>query len=265
MDTPQTPAQFPIWPGLAPGETTEETGYLREPPTDVQRLTGVTSPRLYAYSSSPGEHKPAIIVLPGGGYEILAADLEGGEVAQWLAGLGFVAAVLHYRVPDNKTGAYQDARRAISWLRAYAADFGIDPKRVGVLGFSAGGHLTARLAANGSERPYAPIDEIDSFDCRPDFAAPIYPAWLISKETGTPGPEVAPNAAMPPLFLAQSRDDGHFCTERYAEFARSAGANVTSKVYESGGHGYGIRLAADVPASRWTKDAAEWLRQFTNT
>ena len=248
-----------IWPGLAPGETTSESGHPGDTSGNILRITGVTAAELFVYGASPGAGKPAVIVCPGGGYQVLASDLEGSEIARWLKCLGFVAPVLHYRVPDNKEGAYQDGRRAVSWVRAHASEYGIDPHRVGALGFSAGGHLVIRMAARGSERPYEPIDEVDGFSCRPDFVLGIYPGLLRSRESGLADADILPDPAMPPLFLAQSRDDPHFCTEWYAEIADKAGADVTSEVYETGGHGYGLRLSSDVDASRWKTDATVWL------
>lgn len=251
-----------LWPGLAPGETTELPGRLCEPNGSVARITDVTAPEIFVYGAAPGANKAMVMVFPGGGYEILASEHEGSEIAQWLNTIGFVSAVVHYRVPRNSEGAYQDARRAISWVRANAPALGIDISRVGVLGFSAGGHLVTRLAARGSERPYVPVDAVDRFDSRPDFAMPIYPAWLVNQATKLAPPEVEPNKLMPPLFLSQARDDGHFCIERYAELAASAGVDVACCAYEKGGHGYGMRLPADVAASRWTDDAAKWLYRF---
>ncbi|MDR3711021.1 MAG: alpha/beta hydrolase [Capsulimonadaceae bacterium] len=251
-----------IWPGLAPGETTADSGHPGDTSGNVLRLTGVTSAELFLYGAAQDARKPAVLVCPGGGYSILASDLEGSEIAQWLAQLGFVAAVLHYRVPDKRDGAYQDGRRALSWLRAHAREYGIDPNRVGAMGFSAGAHLVTRLAAGLSERPYEPVDLIDDSGCRLDFALPIYPAYLVDNGTGAPSADVAPSASMPPLFLAQTSDDAHFCSDVYANFAAKAGVDVTSKVYATGGHGYGIRLPATVPASLWKTDAADWLARF---
>ncbi|HEY3331844.1 MAG TPA: alpha/beta hydrolase [Capsulimonadaceae bacterium] len=262
MNNIHSVAPIRIWPGFAPGETTTEAGSISDNSGNVARVTGVTAPELYVYGAEPGASKPAVIVCPGGGYSILAADLEGAEIAVWLASLGFVAAVLHYRCPDKRDGAYQDGRRALSWLRAYSADYGVDQSRVGVLGFSAGGHLVTRLASVNSERFYERVDAVDEFNCRPDFSMPIYPAYLIDNETGLATANVTPNADMPPLFLAQTRDDGHFCSKRYAEIATGVGVDVTSMVYSTGGHGYGIRLGDDVPASQWKADAEKWLGRF---
>ncbi len=256
-------AEIMLWPGLAPGETESSPGYVRDDHGGVTRLTGVSGAELLICGADAGQTRPAVIVCPGGGYEILAADLEGTEIAAWLNTLGYAAAVLHYRVPENRDGALQDAQRAVSLLRARASEFGIAPACLGVLGFSAGGHLAVRLAAAGTDRAYARVDAADDASCRPDFALAIYPAYLINRD-GLPMPEVKPHSDMPPVFLAQSLDDAHFCTTAYAKFLAEAGVSFQSQVYESGGHGYGARLASDVPAARWQADAAEWLKTETS-
>jgi acetyl esterase/lipase len=250
-----------IWPGLAPGETTSLPGrVLDDQGGNVTRVTDVTGAEMTMYGADSQQKRPCVLVCPGGGYEILATDLEGTEIAQWLASLGYVAPVLHYRVPNNRLGALQDGQRALSLLRSCADDFGIDANRVGVMGFSAGGHLAIRMAVAGTERAYDRVDELDDHTCRPDFALGIYPAFLNDSVTNAPMPDVMPRPGMPSLFLAQSRDDDHFCVEAYSTALDRVGVSVQSVAYASGGHGYGVRLPADVPAARWQADAAEWLQ-----
>jgi acetyl esterase/lipase len=258
---PPYPEPINVWPGLAPGESTSSSGYdIDDRSGNVTRRTDVTLAQLFVHELDDNTPHPAVLVCPGGGYFILASDLEGFEIARWLNTLGFVAAVLHYRVPDNRDGALADAQRAISVLRANAAEFGIDPNRLGALGFSAGGHLTARLTVTGNRRIYHPIDDIDNFPCAPDFGMPIYPAYLVDKETGDASPDAAPNSHTPPMFLAQTEDDDHYCTTAYAEHLTAAGVDFTNHVYSTGGHGYGLRASSDIPASKWPKDAAAWLQ-----
>jgi acetyl esterase/lipase len=252
--------RFPLWPGFAPGETTIDHGHdIDEGKGQIIRLGDVTAPEITVYPLATDELRPCIVVFPGGGYHILAADLEGSEIAEWFNRAGYAAAVVHYRCPDKRDGAYQDAQRAVSWVRAHASEYGIDANAVGVLGFSAGGHLVTRLAVGNEERTYAPVDGADAFSCRPDFAIPVYPAFLLDKETGQPAPEVAPHPLMPPVFFSQPRDDGHFCIEAYAAAAKEVGAPVTAEIYETGGHGYGVRLAPEIPASAWPDDTVRWL------
>ena len=239
-----------LWPGLAPGETTSDPGQVDpDHGGNVTRLTHVTCPQLLVYGLAGKSSHPAVLVCPGGAYSILAADLEGSEVAQWLNTLGYVAVVLHYRVPDKREAAFQDVQRAMSVLRSRSKEFGIDPNHLGVLGFSAGGHLSARLAVT------------DKANCRPDFALLIYPAYLIDKATGQPAPEVAPHAGMPPMFLMQTEDDPLFDVPAYAAALEKAGAPTRCVIYPTGGHGYGLRLAPDQPAHAWPAEAAAWLHQ----
>jgi acetyl esterase/lipase len=252
---------FPIWPHFAPGETTMNTGQSTTS-GGVTRLTDVTSPQMTVYPLAHAKNMPAVIVFPGGGYSILATDLEGSEIAQWLNSLGFVAAVLDYRVPNNRDGAYQDAQRAVSVLRARAKEFEIDPKRLGVIGFSAGGHLAARLTSNLGVRTYTPVDKADRESDAPDFTLLVYPAYLIDAKTGQPSPEVTPRTGMPPMFLAQTRDDPYLDAPAYAAALEAVDVPTKCMIYPKGGHGYGLRLPATDAAHAWSTEAATWLEQF---
>lgn len=258
----ESPVTMNIWPHLAPGETTMETGRVTDDHSgNVTRLTDITAPQMIVYGLPGGSAHPAVLVFPGGGYSILASDLEGSEIAQWLNSLGFVAAVLHYRVPNNRAGAYQDAQRAVSLLRAQATKWGIDPHRLGVIGFSAGGHLAARLASSAGERTYAPVDASDRESDLPNFALLIYPAYLTQPD-GQIAPEVRPLRTMPPMFLAQTRDDPYLDAPAYAAALEADGVPTRCVIYDTGHHGYGLRLPPSVPAHYWPKEAAAWLRQF---
>ena len=257
-----SPTVVNVWPGPAPGETASQTGTSKTE-GGVTRMTDVTQPQLLVFRPEGKGPRPAVMVCPGGGYGILATDLEGTEVAHWLNGLGYVAAVLHYRVPGKREGANQDAQRALSLLRSRAGEFGIDPKRLGVLGFSAGGHLAARLAAGYAQRAYPAMDAVDQTSCRPDFALLIYPAYLMDKDSGRPAPGVQPQSNMPPMFLMQTLDDSYLDVPAYAKALGAAGVESRAVTYEKGGHGYGLRLPADQPAHAWANEAAAWLRQHT--
>ena len=249
----QSPA-LDVWPGLAPGESTADTGRVTDDHSGgVTRVTDVTRPQLHLYPApGPGPH-PAAMVCPGGGYQLLAADLEGSDIARWLNGLGLTAAVLTYRVPDKRDAALQDAQRALSLLRTRAQELGIDSRHLGVIGFSAGGHLAARLAANAQG------------DARPDFAALVYPAYLFDKVTGAPASEVRPHAGMPPVFLTQTRDDSYLDAPAYAAALQAVGVPTRSVIYDTGGHGYGLRLPTTQPAHAWSDEAAAWLGQQIGT
>lgn len=242
------PLTLDVWPGLAPGETTRLPGTVATS-GGVTRLSDITQPQLLLFPASGKGPHPAVMVCPGGGYAMLAMDLEGTEIAHWLNGLGFTVAVLQYRVPDKREGAFQDGQQALSLLRSRAKELGIDPHHLGVLGFSAGGHLCARLACATGPRP-----------ARPDFAALIYPAYLLDA-SGLPAPEVKPHAGMPPLFLTQTQDDPYLDAPAYATALQDAGVSTTTAFYAHGGHGYGLRLPADKPAHAWASEAADWLKK----
>ena len=259
-------ATLNVWPGLAPGETTAEPGHFQAgQPADKRLLVEVTRPQLLVFPAPGKGLHPTILVCPGGGYYVMAVDVEGYEITHWLNSLGYTAVMLQYRVPSKRVGALQDGQRALSLLRARAGEFGIDPKHLGVLGFSAGGHLCARLAAQGANRAYTALDAIDRQSCRPDFAALIYPAYLLDKETGLPVPEVLPHAGMPPVFLTQTQDDGFLDAPVYATALEAAGVPTKCAIYFAGGHGYGLRLPATAPAHQWAGEAAQWLQKVTGS
>jgi acetyl esterase/lipase len=259
---PAEPQVVNVWPGLAPGETTSDPGKVTDDHGgNITRLGDITCPQLIIFRPDDNQPHPAVMVGPGGGYGILASDLEGTEIAIWLNTLGYTAAVLHYRVPNKREGAFQDAERAMSLLRYRAKEFGIDPNHLGVLGFSAGGHLSARLACGFAKRAYTPIDKIDEVSCRPDFAVLIYPAYLIDKNTGLPAPEVQPQHDTPPMFLSQTEDDPFLDAPDYAKALDAAGVPNHAVIYPKGGHGYGLRTADGQPSHPWWNEAATWIEQ----
>lgn len=228
----------------------------------------------FTFFPAPGEGaKGVVVILPGGGYWQLGWNKEGTEIAEWLNSLGFSAAVLIYRAPEQRDAALCDVQRAIGILRRDAAKYGIDPGRVGVIGFSAGANLAIRASTNWRRRLYERVDDADDYSCRPDFQMPIYP-WDIrfrndpsNPSKGWKGMEIRPeypvDAETPPAFIAQSIDD--FCqietTVTYDWHLRMAGVKSTAKIYPNGGHGYGLRRtghATDV----WSDEAAAWLAQY---
>ena len=252
-----------VWPGLAPGETTRDTG-VTSAMWGTLALENVTCPQLTVYPLPAGSHArhPAVLVFPGGGYQALAIDHEGKQIALWLNSMGYVAAVLTYRVPNKREAAIQDAERSLSLFRSCADEFNIEPGRIGVIGFSAGGHLAARLAAAAPKRMYAPIDAVDAVSCRPDFVLLVYPAFLIAPD-GTPEPEVAPRTGEPPIFLTQTKDDPYLDAHAYASALDAVGAHASCIVYEHGGHGYGLHPDPNSDVRAWPDVAADWLRGQT--
>jgi acetyl esterase/lipase len=266
---------FRIWPGDAPGETGEvgeekaERGTGSRP---VTRISNVTVPTLTLHK--PPKDKDtgaAVVICPGGGYNILAWDLEGEEVARWLNSIGVTGVLLKYRVPRRKDrpkheAPLQDAQRAVSFTRSHAAEWGIDPDRIGILGFSAGGHLSTTTATNPDRRAYKPVDDNDQASCRPDFVVLVYPAYLTGeKGADTYGKQLAPEVRVtkdtPPMFLAHAYDDPYSPADTARLFIalKEAGVPAELHVYHSGGHGFGLR-PSDNPVSTWTARCEDWLR-----
>jgi acetyl esterase/lipase len=206
----------------------------------------------------------AVVICPGGGYNVLAMDLEGEEVAAWLNSIGVTGIVLKYRVPARNgqprhQAPLQDAQWALSLVRSHAADWRIDPGRIGILGFSAGGHLAAAAATNHDRRQYDALDAVDKVSCKPDFVVLIYPAYLTAKDGLAP--EIRVTKETPPTFLAHAADDPVSPENSIAFFKalRRAGVPAELHIYGSGGHGFGLRHS-DHPCSTWPQRCEEWLR-----
>jgi len=267
---------IPLWPKGAPDEKGEigkehDTTTASGRPVAgkrVIRLGNVSKPTITVYR--PSKHKAdgaAVVVCPGGGYSILAMDLEGTEICQWFNSIGVTAVLLKYRVPmrpgdDKHILPLQDAQRALGLVRFHAADWNLDPKRIGVLGFSAGGHLMAHLCNNFDKREYEPVDDADQASCRPDFALGIYPAYVVLKDQKTTlAPELQVTANTPPTFLVQAENDAVGVEGSLAYYLALKNAKVPAEMhlYAAGGHGYGLRKSGD-PVSSWPKRAEEWLR-----
>ena len=275
--TAAEPAVVALWPAKAPGESGDIGPEKAAPQKSgdgrpITIVSNVTVPTLTVY---PGDKDKAtgaaVVVAPGGGYNILAWDLEGTEVAEWLNRLGVTAFVLKYRVPrrpDAKEGPppqpLMDAQRALSLVRSKAKDYGVDPAKVGMLGFSAGGHLTA-AAATAEKRTYEAIDEADKLGCKPDFVVLVYPAYLTPKDKVELVPALKVTKETPPTFLAHSADDGVSPDNSVAYFLalKKAGAKGELHVYASGGHGFGLRKTDKHDAWTWPDRCADWLKRTT--
>jgi acetyl esterase/lipase len=270
----EKPLVLDVWPGKAPGETGAigAEKFLDQKPNEkpVKRLTNVTRPTISVYRPTKVKDTgAAVVIAPGGGYNILAWDLEGEEVAAWLNSIGVTGIVLKYRVPrrpdDPKDGgpigALQDAQRAMSLVRSKADDWKIDAKRIGMLGFSAGGHLTAALATNYEKRVYEPIDAIDKVSCRPDFAVLIYPGGVLEKGKDTLRSDIRVTGQTPPMFFAHASNDPVSPENSVALYLALKQAKVPAEMhlYASGGHGFGLRKS-DQPCSTWPERCADWMR-----
>jgi acetyl esterase/lipase len=272
----ETSTVIELWPKGAPGEKggIGEEKDLTKPSDNliagkpVIRLGNVSKPTISIYRPPAGKDTGgAVLVCPGGGYHILAMDLEGTEVCEWLNSIGVTAMLLKYRVPkraglERHAAPLQDAQRAFGIIRHRAKQLGIDPKRIGVLGFSAGGHLAAALSASIEQRTYPAVDAADEVSCRPDFAIVIYPGYLTLKDEGDKvAPEVKVSSNSPPAFLVMAQDDPVRVENAVFYFMALKQANVPSElhVYPAGGHGYGLRRTEHF-VTTWPDRAADWMR-----
>lgn len=248
-----------IWPdGGMPGKGAREPETNARPErTDATRITNVSRPTLTLFPA-PQKNSPTLIVCPGGGYSYVVVDKEGSEVAAWLNANGYGALVLKYRVPNNRAGALQDVQRALSLARVNAADWNIDPKRLGIIGFSAGGNLAAKSSTLFDTRSYPAIDAVDQQSCRPDFAVLVYPAYLDDK-AGHVSPDLDLGSNIPPTLIVHSEDDKPFVpgSKLYAAALKEAEIPHEFLLYPTGGHGYALRCERD--AKTWPRDAMEWL------
>jgi acetyl esterase/lipase len=267
---------LPLWPNGVPGATANPAPEIdTTKPTDnliagrpLVRLGNVSSPTLTLYEPASGgdSAKSAVVVFPGGGYQILAIDLEGTEVCNWLNAIDVACILVKYRVPNSgpypkSAAALQDAQRALGIVRQHAAEWHIDSNRIGVLGFSAGAHLSAALSTHFDKRLYDSIDPADQLSCRPDFALIIYPGYLgDSAENMATNPEIKPTGQTPPTFIVQAEDDPVHVENATNYFLQLKNAKVPAElhIYAEGGHGYGLRRTA-LPVTTWPDTAAIWL------
>ncbi len=266
---------LPLWPNGAPGAppahpgpeadmTTAKDNLIAGKP--LLRLGNVSVPTLTVYPPKTANTGAAIVVFPGGGYNILAIDLEGTEVCDWLNSAGITCVLVKYRVPGTgpypkSDAALQDAQRAMGMVREHAAEWHIDPKRIGVLGFSAGAHLTAAISTHYDKRLYDPVDAADQLSCRPDFAVVVYPGYLaLSEKDFAPNPEINPTAETPPTFIVQAEDDTVHVENAIVYFMQLKKAKVQAElhIYAEGGHGYGLRRTK-LPVTTWPQTAQIWL------
>jgi acetyl esterase/lipase len=230
------------------------------------RIGNVSVPTLTLYPTKGKNTGAAVLVFPGGSYKILAIDLEGTEVCDWLNSAGITCVLVKYRVPDTgpypkSDAALQDAQRAMGMVREHAADWHIDPNKVGVLGFSAGAHLAAAISNHFDKRLYEPVDAADQLSCRPDFAVVVYPGYLaLADKDFAPNPEINPTEKTPPTFLVQAEDDSVHVENAVVYFLQLKKAKVPAElhIYAEGGHGYGLRRTA-LPVTTWPQTAEIWL------
>lgn len=269
------PTVLNVWPAKAPGETKElppEVDQTKDSDKLIAgrriiKLANVSTPQLAVYR--PTKEKDtgaAVVICPGGGFNILAYDLEGTEVAEWLNSIGVTGIVLKYRVPardpqKRHLAALQDTQRALSLARSKAGEWGIDPKRIGVLGFSAGGAAAGMAALEFAERSYPALDAVDQVSCRPDFAFLIYAAYFVERGQSELRAGVKVPKDAPPTFFVHAFDDGVPVQNALLLAAEFKKVNVPVEVhtYDIGGHGYGLRYIAEQPVTTWPARASEWM------
>jgi acetyl esterase/lipase len=272
-------SQVPIWPGAVPDAIPNPKPESVGPPEGREwwpRANDVSRPTMTVYAATDRNTGVAVVVFPGGGYQFLAMDLEGTEICDWLISRGITCVLLKYRVPDSgptmKDGrayypkvhtALQDAQRTLGLVRQHAAEWHVDPRKVGVIGFSAGGHLAAAVSTHFTERTYPRMDAADDLSCRPDFAILVYPGHLWTPGTElTLRPDIRVRADTPPTFLVHAEDDDvddvkH--TLAYYVALKKADVPTEMHLYAQGGHAFGLRPSKS-PIAQWPQLVETWLR-----
>ncbi len=258
-----------VWPGLPPGD---KTGTVADEQLDAKSMLlkgTVSTPTLAVYR--PAKDKDtgaAVLVCPGGGFYQLSMRDEGSDVAVWLSSIGVTGVVLKYRIPSREgmpryMAALQDAQRSMSIIRSKAGEWGIDPKRIGILGFSAGGQMAADVETNFDQRLYDPVDEVDKTDTRPDFAILIYPGGIAQRNSNPPAvtADVRVTKDTPPTFLSISDKDTNGPENAIYMYLtlKKAGVSAELHVFSDGTHGYGIRPEPG-PHSTWPARAEDWMK-----
>ena len=260
--------QILLWKGAAPGEKGDIAAESVVKKADgIERTSNVSDPTIQVFPAAADvRNGAAVLVCPGGGYGILASEHEGSDVCKWLNEIGVTAVLLKYRVPrrqglEKHHAPLQDAQRALGMIRSRAEEWGIDPKRVGVLGFSAGGHLAAMTLVN--PKPSFPVDAaIEHENTQPDFGILIYPAYLVDEKDGNKmAPEVKFDKDAKPIFIAVASDDGWASSSArlYLELQRLK-TPVEMHAFTKGGHGFGITKQVGQPAGTWPELAASWMK-----
>ena len=266
--------QLPIWTKSIP-----DSGLIKGSETDNDGMvTNVSNPTITIYSPKGKNTGAAMVVFPGGGYRVLAIELEGSEICEWLASIGITGILLKYRVPDSgphwdkdcdchkdaeRPLALEDAQRTIGLVRFRANEWNIDPRKIGVIGFSAGGHLVADISTHYNKRSYPIMDEADKVSCRPDFGMAIYPGHMLEHTTKEYelNPTIPVDSNTPPTFLLQAGNDPVDTIQNslvYYIALKKAGVPVEYHIYAEGGHAFGLKKT-NMPISHWSELAETWL------
>ena len=256
------PLVFDLWPDGVPlsGQKGEPSEEVQTNKNGILRITNVSSPQMTVYRSDD-PNGAAVLVCPGGGYKILAYEHEGTDVCEFLTAHGVTAILLKYRVPSSREVALQDAQRSLGMIHHHAEEWGIDPDRIGMLGFSAGGNLTVTACLHGSERTYSMDEKLDVENPTPSFAIPVYPAYLVAR--GTEGPllsDITVKDTSPPLCLVHAADDPWTASASCLLAVEYKKHHVPCEVhvYAKGGHGFGMKKKG-LPVDAWPDRVIEWM------
>jgi acetyl esterase/lipase len=281
----QAAVQMPVWPGVPPHArktpgpetvtTTTSDHFVAGRPWTY--ISNVSTPTLTVYPPRGRNTGAAMIVFPGGGYQILAIDLEGTEVCDWATSKGMTCVLLKYRVPNagptwnqqcgcdldtRSSRPLEDAQRTISVVRSHAAEWHIDPHKIGVIGFSAGGHMVASVSTHFDRRVYPAVDAADRESCRPDFAVAVYPGHLFDYQKLALNADLHVTRDTPPTFLLHAENDnvdGPSNTLAYYEALKDAGVKTELHMYAEGRHAFGLRRTK-FPITAWPQLVETWLR-----
>ncbi len=250
-----------IWDAKAPGKVCKEDEEIILKGDRNYKFVSVPTISIYKVESETPA--PAVLICPGGGYGRVCIEHEGTEIAKWLNSIGFTAVILKYRIPENRDGAFADAQRALRLIRYNAKAWNIDPNRLGMLGFSAGGHLTARTSTSFNIQAYEPTDAADKLSARPDFSVLVYPAYLYTDANYTLPPEIKITKDTPPVFITQAQDDVKYFDSSIAYYlaAKKMGVKADIHLFADGGHGKGVRRTQE-PMKDWHNICGEWLKYY---
>lgn len=248
-----------IWSDSESLPTSTETTLLK-PVDDIIRITDINRPSLEVFQAKGSGLKPAVLIFPGGGYDLLAYNLEGTEIAEWCNNHGITAIIVKYTVPNNREAAFKDGLQALKLTREHASEWKIDPNKIGVMGFSAGAHLSARISStNYKSTSTSMLKEL----VRPDFSILIYPAYLESITLINATEDISFINSSPPTFMVQTKDDSSFVdgTITYYNALKKNNPEVTFHLFETGGHGYGLRLDPSQKLSEWPILLKTWFME----
>ncbi len=253
--------KFYLWGDKMPNKKSEKKEPIKEFDTEskVTKITELTNPSVKVFHPNDDVNKGiGILICPGGSFQLLAIDLEGTEPALWLNSLGYTTYVLQYRVPNNREGAFNDVQRAFKLINK-----NFNHKKLGVLGFSAGGNLCARLSTNFSKNSYQSIYDFDEVSCKPDFTLLIYPAYLDEGKNDSISPNLTQDKNLSPIFIFGTEDDQYFNSiPVFVNYLKQINADFELQTLKTGNHGYGLRKG-NIAAETWPVLAEKWLYSIT--